>query len=88
MTFSDYVKNIRIRHAVFLIEQGVRVVKNVALLSGFSDPLYFSGCFRKIVGMSPTEYIAKQTADAEPVPEQILPEPAGVNSPEYCNKRK
>ena len=42
MTFSDYVKNIRIRHAVFLIEQGVRVVKNVALLSGFSDPLYFS----------------------------------------------
>ena len=90
MTFTDYVKNIRIRHAVFLIEQGVRVVKNVALLSGFTDPLYFSGCFRKIMGMSPTEYIARQDADAAPEPAPVQAPTAAIDGdfPEYCSIKK
>ena len=58
VTFTAYLCNIRIRHAVFLIEQGVHIVKNVALLSGFGDPLYFSSVFRQTVGLSPSEYIA------------------------------
>ena len=60
VTFSEYLRNERIRHAVFLIEQGVCVVKNVALLSGYSDPLYFSNVFRQTVGVPPSEYIAEQ----------------------------
>ncbi len=57
VTYSDYVKNLRIRHAVFLMEQGIVAVKNVAFLSGFRDPLYFSKVFRQSIGISPTDYI-------------------------------
>ena len=57
MGFSEYVKTIRINNAIFLIEHGVESVKNVAFLSGFQDPLYFSKVFKSTVGQTPTEYI-------------------------------
>lgn len=57
MTFSQYVKNLRINHAIFLMEQGITSIKNVSFLSGYRDPLYFSNVFKKTVGISPTEYI-------------------------------
>ena len=67
--FSEYLKNLRIRHAVFLFDHGIDSVKNVALLSGFTDPLYFSSVFKKTVGVSPKEYrvnaVNGGTADAE-----------------------
>ena len=57
ITFSEYLKNTRIQHAVFLIEQGITAVKNVALLSGYTDPFYFSNVFKQTVGISPSEFI-------------------------------
>ena len=60
MTFSEYLKNTRIKHAVFLIGNGVNSVKNVALLSGYSDPLYFSNVFKATMGVAPSEYIQKK----------------------------
>ena len=59
ITFSDYLTNARIQHAVFLIKQNVTSVKNIALLSGYKDPLYFSNVFKTKIGVSPKEYIAK-----------------------------
>lgn len=59
ITFSCHLKNIRIKHAIFLIEQGVTSIKNVALLSGYQDPLYFSKCFKQTIGISPKEFIKK-----------------------------
>lgn len=59
ITFSEYLKNTRIKHAVFLMENGVTAIKNVALLSGYSDPLYFSNVFKSSLGLSPSEYLAK-----------------------------
>ena len=55
--FSEYLTNLRMKHSVFLMEQGVTAVKNVALLSGYSDPLYFSKVFKKQMGVSPKEYL-------------------------------
>ena len=63
-TFSEYVKNSRIQHAVFLMELGITSVKNVAFLSGFSDPLYFSNVFRKKMGITPSEFLSR-TGSAE-----------------------
>ncbi len=57
--FSDYVTLVRTDHAVFLIGQGVTSVKNLAILCGYSDSLYFSKVFRKVIGLSPRDYIAK-----------------------------
>lgn len=56
MGFSDYLRLLRIKYAVTLIESGVTSVKNVAYLSGFSDPPYFSKVFAKVVGVSPRQY--------------------------------
>lgn len=58
-TFSEYVKNARIQHAVFLMELGITSIKNVAFLSGFSDPLYFSNVFRKKMGITPSEFLSQ-----------------------------
>ena len=60
ITFSAYLTNLRIRHAVFLMDHNVTSVKNVALLSGYKDPLYFSGVFKSKLGLSPKEYVSKK----------------------------
>ncbi len=59
ITFSAYLTTVRINHATFLIEQGVTAIKNVALLSGYKDPLYFSSVFKNVVGISPKAYTQK-----------------------------
>ena len=51
------LKNTRIQHATFLMEQGITSVKNVAFLSGYKDSLYFSNVFKKTVGTAPSEFI-------------------------------
>ena len=56
--YSKYLRDLRIKRAVFLIEQGLTNVKNISLLSGFSDALYFSKVFKAEMGKSPKEYIA------------------------------
>lgn len=60
LSFSEYVKNARIQHAIFLMEQGITAVKNVALLCGFHDAGYFSNVFRESVGLSPSQFIRKK----------------------------
>lgn len=61
ITFSEYLRNTRIQHAVFLMEQNIISVKNIAFLCGYKDPLYFSNVFKKHVGVSPTEYIKRKS---------------------------
>ncbi len=60
ITFSQYLTNVRIQHAVFLIEQGVTAIKNVAVLSGYKDPFYFSNVFKSTLGVAPSEFILKK----------------------------
>lgn len=57
ITFSEYLTNTRIQHAMFLMDHGITAIKNVALLSGYKDAFYFSNVFKNIVGISPSEYI-------------------------------
>lgn len=63
--YTQYLRELRVRHAIFLMEQGVVSVKNVALLSGFGDALYFSKVFTKATGTSPKHYIAAVAARRE-----------------------
>ena len=57
--YSQYLRAQRIKYAVNLFNNGLDSIKNVALLSGFTDPLYFSTVFKKNVGVSPKEYLAR-----------------------------
>lgn len=61
--FSEYLRDKRINYARTLFDHGIDSIKNVALLSGFNDPLYFSSVFKKVTGDSPSQYIAKQSTD-------------------------
>lgn len=56
MGYSEYLRTMRIKYAVTLIDLGLDSIKNVALLSGFNDPLYFSTVFKKQLGITPKEY--------------------------------
>ena len=60
MNYSEYLRSVRFKYAISLFELGISSVKNVALLSGFSDPLYFSNIFKKTTGISPKEFISQQ----------------------------
>ena len=55
--YSEYLQNFRIKYAISLFENGIDSIKNVALLSGYTDPLYFSTVFKNKIGVSPKTYI-------------------------------
>lgn len=61
ITFKEYLTTIRIQNACALIERGFTGVKNIARLSGFSDPLYFSKVFKRKMKMTPTEHLLEIT---------------------------
>ncbi|MBQ8407562.1 MAG: AraC family transcriptional regulator [Clostridia bacterium] len=60
VSFSEYLRNKRINYARLLFDHGIDSIKNVALLSGFNDPLYFSSTFKKVIGVSPKQYLQRQ----------------------------
>lgn len=54
---SEFVKNIRLKHACQMMEKDKSIsVSEVAFATGFSDPRYFSTCFKAEFGMTPSEY--------------------------------
>ena len=63
--FSEYLQKRRISYAVSLFDHGLDSVKNVAFLSGYADPLYFSTAFKKHTGVSPREYCSRVNRTAQ-----------------------
>lgn len=57
MSPKDYMKNIRFKYACKLLIQKTCNISEVAYKVGFSDAKYFSTCFKKEFGMTPSQYI-------------------------------
>lgn len=55
----DFVLTMRIKRAIQLMKSGKYNFSTVAYMTGFNDPKYFSKCFKKHTGMSPSEYSKK-----------------------------
>lgn len=55
----DFVREMRIKRAKQLMETGEYNVSTIAYMTGFNDPKYFSKCFKKKYGVSPSEFTPK-----------------------------
>ena len=55
-TFVKYLTNIRMEKAKQLLNNQNLKILEVAEMLGYSDPYYFSHCFKKQFGISPKEY--------------------------------
>jgi DNA-binding response OmpR family regulator len=62
---SEFIKNIRIKHACRMLQQDSGNISDIAYSVGFNDPKYFSTCFKAEMGMTPREY-AKSFRENEP----------------------
>jgi two-component system response regulator YesN len=56
MTITDYVTHIRMQKAKELLSRGSSRLANIAEQIGYNDPAYFSRCFKKYYGYTPSEY--------------------------------
>ena len=52
----DFIREMRIKRAMQLLETGEYNVSTIAYMTGFNDPKYFSKCFKKKYGVSPSEF--------------------------------
>lgn len=52
-----YQNNVRIRHARNLLTQGLPIVQ-AALETGFVDQSHFTRCFKKVMGVTPGQYMS------------------------------
>lgn len=56
ISFSDYITNIRIKKAICFMEDPKMKIYEVAESVGYSNQHYFCKAFKKVIGVSPTEY--------------------------------
>ena len=60
LTVGSFLTRCRMQKAMALLREGKMKVYEIAEAAGYRDIAYFSGTFKKIVGMSPTEYQEQQ----------------------------
>jgi signal transduction histidine kinase/ligand-binding sensor domain-containing protein/CheY-like chemotaxis protein/AraC-like DNA-binding protein len=56
---SDFIRNIRLKQACLLLKNKTVTISEVAYTTGFSDPKYFSICFKNEFNMTPSEFQKK-----------------------------
>ena len=56
ITPNDFMRNVRLKRAAKLLTRSQVPVNQLALMVGFQTPRYFSHCFRKMFGVTPSEY--------------------------------
>ncbi len=57
MTPVEYIRNLRMHKAALMLKEGKFSVSEVMYTVGFSNNSYFSKCFSKAFGTTPTEYM-------------------------------
>lgn len=56
----DFVRHLRLKRATDLLERSQYPISQIAYMVGFTDPKYFTKCFKKETGLTPSEYREKQ----------------------------
>lgn len=63
---SSLIRVMRLKAAAALLESGNENITQVAMQVGFSNPSYFSHCFKAQYGQSPSAFILRKQADYTP----------------------
>lgn len=77
---SQFIRQIRLEHAMELLKNEVATVSEIAYRVGFSSPTYFSTCFHKYYGFPPGEAADRQSesrANHSTEKEAVRPDSAG-----------
>jgi YesN/AraC family two-component response regulator len=61
----DFLKHIRIQRAEELISRSRMSISEIAYSVGFTDPKYFTKCFKKETGLTPTDYREQKNRENE-----------------------
>ena len=59
--FTEYINRLRIQHAIKLIKSNHTAVSVIAAQCGFANPTYFSKVFKRILQLTPQEYIRQNS---------------------------
>ena len=54
---KEFIQHLRLKKGAQLLEQGKVSISQISYKVGFKNPKYFSKCFRKKFGKTPTEYV-------------------------------
>lgn len=57
---NDFIKDIRLKRAAELIQQKADTITQIGYAVGFNDQSYFTKCFKKQFGMTPSEFALEQ----------------------------
>lgn len=52
----EFIRELRIKRAAQLLKTGDYNVSQITYMVGMSDSRYFSKCFKKVYGVTPSEY--------------------------------
>ena len=55
-TVVEFIRTIRLKHAVQLLDSKAATISEIAYQTGFGNPDYFRRCFKKQFGVSPSAY--------------------------------
>lgn len=61
LTPNDYIRLIKLKRAVELLEEGTYRVNEICYIVGFSSPSYFAKCFQKQFGMLPKDFVKQSS---------------------------
>jgi AraC-like DNA-binding protein len=64
---NDFIKEVRLRRSIRLMEDQDMNIAEVAMAIGFSNPSYFTKCFRKRFGKAPSDYTVPGDAPNLPI---------------------
>ncbi|GAA3580572.1 hypothetical protein GCM10022395_31310 [Snuella lapsa] len=53
---NEFLKSVKLSRAAQLIKDSSYTINEISDLTGFSNPKYFSTCFKKKYGVTPTKY--------------------------------
>jgi AraC-like DNA-binding protein len=65
MTIVEYIQSLRLQLAKHLLRSGDKPIQEIAGVTGFADPFYFSRLFKKSAGITPTQYREAHRSDKE-----------------------